>query len=97
MKTNKAKHTVQRTKKMIYPNHTKILGWTQAPTKDTQILPLIRHQPCYSHSQDVFDITMSKQLQITLIKHKPSYKHLGQRRTEHHFYVEILADITTRS
>ena len=33
--------------------------------RDKQSLPLIRHPPCYSDSQDILDINMRKKTQIT--------------------------------
>ena len=46
--------------------------------------------------QNVMDATISKQIQITLIKQAPSYN-WRQRLTEHSLLAEIVTDITTRS
>jgi len=46
-------------------NLTKNRGWTQAPAKCKQFLPIIRHQPFYSYGQYVLDTTIRKQTQIT--------------------------------
>jgi hypothetical protein len=53
---------------------TKNHGWTQAPAKGKQLLPLIRHPSCFSYSQYVLDITMHNQTQITKLRQEPSYK-----------------------
>jgi hypothetical protein len=55
---------------------TKTWVWTQAPAKAKQLLPLIRHPPCFSNSQYVLDTTMHNQTQITQIRQEPSYKQL---------------------
>jgi len=62
----------------------------QAPAKGKQFLPLIRQPSCSSYSQYVLDTTMRKQTQI---RDEASI----QRRNEHRFYGEIVADITTRN
>ena len=51
-------------------NPTKIRGWTQVLTKLKQFMPLIRHMPCYSYSQNVLYTTMRKQTQMTYIRHE---------------------------
>ena len=64
-KTNK--NTTQKTKKMSNTDPTKYRGCTQVLANGKQFLPLRRHPSCYSYSQDVFDITISKETHITII------------------------------
>ena len=56
---------------------TKNRGRTQAVAKDKHFLPLVKHPQCFSYSQDVFATTKRNQIEITLIRHEPSYKQLG--------------------
>ena len=62
-------YTTQKTKKMSNTDPTQNLGWTQVLAKDKQFLPLIRHPPCYSHSQDMLEIWFKYSKIIILIVH----------------------------
>jgi hypothetical protein len=68
---------------------TKTRGWNQAPAKDKQLLPLIRHPPCFSYSQYVLDTTMHNQTQITQIRQEPSYKQLKAKTNRPSFLLGI--------
>ena len=51
-------------------------------------------KPSKKRTQCALDTTISKQTQITLIRHEPSYKqHGGKEQTNHRLYAEI----TTRN
>ena len=54
----------QKTKKMSNTGPTENRGLTQVLANDKQFAFLIRHLPCYSYGQDVFDTTLCKQVQM---------------------------------
>ena len=55
---------IQKTKKMNNTGPTENQGWIQVLANDKQFVSLIRHPPCYSYGQDVFDTTLCQQVQL---------------------------------
>jgi hypothetical protein len=60
-KTQDEDKQTQKTKKIKNMDLTKYRWWTLFLPNGKQFLPLIRHSPSYSYSQDVFDTTIRKQ------------------------------------